>query len=120
MQAALETRDPDAMAQICHPEVEWHTLWPGLDPVYRGHDGVREWARAFLEIFTDPGQEVIEVVQVDADCVLIHVRLSGVGRESGTPAEMSIYDLWTFRDGLVVHRRPFYERAEAEAAAGLR
>ncbi len=30
---------------------------------------------------------------MDADRVLIHVRLFGVGRESGTPAEMTIYDL---------------------------
>ena len=43
-----------------------------------------------------------------------------MGRESGTPAEMTIYDLWTFRDGLLVHRVPFYDRADAEAAAGLR
>ena len=106
--------------QVCDPEIEWHTLWPGLDPVYRGHEGVREWGYAFLEIFSDPGQEVLEVMELDADRVLIHVRLFGVGRESGTPAEMMIYDLWTFRDGLLVHRMPFYERAEAEAAAGLR
>jgi ketosteroid isomerase-like protein len=108
------------MVRVCDPEVEWHTLWPGLDSVYRGHDGVREWGYGFLEIFTDPGQEVIEVLELDSDRVLIHVRLFGVGRESGTPVEMTIHDLWTFRDGLLVHRLPFYERADAEAAAGLR
>ena len=81
---------------------------------------MREWGYAFLEIFTEAGQEVIEVVEVDADRVLLHLRLFGVGRESGTPAEMTIYDLWTFRDGLLVHRVPFYDRADAEAAAGLR
>jgi ketosteroid isomerase-like protein len=120
VQAALETRDPERMVEVCDPDVEWHTLWPGLEQVYRGHDGIRAFGYAFLEIFEDAGQEVLEVVELDADRVFLHTRVFGRGRGSGTPAEMHVYDLWTFKDGLLVHRRPFYEREQAEKAAGLK
>jgi ketosteroid isomerase-like protein len=108
------------MVDVCDQDVEWHTLWPGLDPVYRGHEGVRAWGNAFLEIFDEPGQEVIEVIELEDERVFLHLRLFGRGRGGGAPAEMHIYDLWTFRNGKLLRRRPFYDRAEAEAAAGLR
>jgi ketosteroid isomerase-like protein len=108
------------MVLACHEEVEWHTLWPGLESVYRGHEGIRAWGYAFLEIFEDAGQEVLEVVELEDHRVFLHLRLFGRGRGSGTPAEMHVFDLWTFREGLLVHRQPYYDREEAEAAAGLK
>jgi len=120
VQAALETRDPESMVEVCHPDVEWHTLWPGLESVYRGPEGIRAWGYAFLEIFEDPGQEVLEVIELEDGRVFLHTRVFGRGRGSGTPAEMHVYDIWTFREGLLVERRPYYERADAEKAAGLR
>lgn len=106
--------------QACHPDVEWHTLWPGLESEYRGHDGIRAWGAAFLEIFEDAGQEVLEVVELDDGRVFLHVRLFGRGRGSGTPAEMHVFDIWTFKDGLLFHRQPYYDREHAEKAAGLK
>ena len=120
MQAALETRDPEVMVDACHPDVEWHTLWPGLRSVYRGHDGIREWGYAFLEVFDDPGQELLDVVELEGDRVFLHTRVFGKGRGSGTPTEMHVYDIWTFKDGLLFHRQPYYERELAEKAAGLK
>ena len=34
--------DLDAGLELFHPEVEWHTsgVFPDLDPVYRGHEGL--------------------------------------------------------------------------------
>ena len=49
------------MVDVCHPDVQWHTLWPGFESVYRGHEGIRAWGAAFLEVFENPGQEVVEV-----------------------------------------------------------
>jgi SnoaL-like protein len=108
------------MVQVCHPQIEWHTLWPGLDPVYRGHEGIRAWGDAILEIFENPGTEVLEVLDVDDRTTLLHLRVYGQGRESGTPAEMHVYDVWTFDEGLLRERRTFYKREQAEKAAGLR
>jgi ketosteroid isomerase-like protein len=114
----MRSRDVETALDVCDPEVEWHTLWPGLEPVYRGHEGIRQWAESFEEAITDAGQEVHEAVET-GESVFLHVRLYGRGRGSGTPVEMTIFDVWTFRDGKLIRRRPFYERAEAEAAAGL-
>jgi ketosteroid isomerase-like protein len=108
------------MVDVCHPDVQWHTLWPGFESVYRGHEGIRAWGAAFLEVFEDPGQEVVEVIDIDDGRVLLHTRVYGRGRGSGTPAEMHVYDIWTFKDGLLYERRPFYDRQRAEKAAGLR
>jgi ketosteroid isomerase-like protein len=115
----MRMRDVEAALVVCDSGVEWHTLWPGLEPVYHGHDGLRRWAAEFEEAFTDATQEILESEEA-GDGVFLHVRLFGRGRGSGTPVEMEIFDVWTFRDGKLVCRRPFYERAEAEAAAGLR
>ena len=41
--------DVEAVLAGCHPQVEWHTRWPGLDPVYHGPAGVREWAERAQE-----------------------------------------------------------------------
>jgi len=108
------------MVQVCHPDIEWHTLWPGLEPVYRGHEGIRAWGHAILEIFENPGSEVVELLDVDDHRAVLHLRVYGRGRESGTPADMHVYDVWTFEGGLLRERRTFYERERAEKAAGLR
>jgi ketosteroid isomerase-like protein len=115
----MRTRDVEAALAICDPEVEWHTLWPGLESVYRGHEGIRRWLASFEEAISDARRDVHEAIEV-GESVFLHVRLSGRGRGSGAPVEMTVFEAWTFRDGKLVCRQPFYERAEAEAAAGLR
>jgi ketosteroid isomerase-like protein len=37
--------DLDGMLAVCHPEVEYHPsgVFPGMQPVYRGEEGIRGW-----------------------------------------------------------------------------
>ena len=99
-------------------EIEWETRWPGLPRYFYGHEGVKEWVDRVLE----PMQinlDLIEVRSVDDKTVLAEYRARGVGRGSGVPTEMPIFDLYSIRNGMVYRRRTFYTEAEALEAAGL-
>ncbi len=63
--------------------------------------------------------DLIDVTTIDEERVFVEFLNRGRGRGSGLPVEMTVYDIWSFRDGLVSRRQTFYDRAEATAAAGL-
>jgi ketosteroid isomerase-like protein len=52
--------------------------------------------------------------------VLVFVRVSATGRESGTPVEIRPAHEFTIRDGLLVRFKVYADRGEALEAAGLR
>jgi ketosteroid isomerase-like protein len=92
---------------------------PGMDEVYRGHDGVRRFWRQWLaswdrvtfehERFVDAGDQVVVFQRMDAR-----------GRTSGVETDFGDYaQLWTLRDGLVVSMKFYADRDEALAAAGV-
>jgi len=62
--------------------------------------------------------DLLDVRAVGAQ-VLASYRALGAGKSSGVPTEMPIFDLLTFRDGLIARRETFYTEAEALEAAGL-
>ncbi len=111
--------DFDLFAGILHPEVEFQTNWPGLAPAVYGIEGVRRFAEVFQEPWERVQFDVREVVEVDEETVLVtgHVRARGKG--SGVEVEMDIYDVLTFRDGRIVLRRTWPDRAPAIAALGI-
>ena len=59
--AAWNRGDTDAMFALLDPEFEWHTTrgFPGLDDVYRGHEGWRKFDRDFRETW-DSLQVVVD------------------------------------------------------------
>jgi ketosteroid isomerase-like protein len=112
--------DIDAMLAILHPDVEQVTsgLYPGLDHVYRGHDGfrkfLRDWAETFESLQTDVadlrdgGESVVALVTFQAT---LRDGLE-VRRQAGT--------VFTFRDGLAVRMEAYAEWSDALEAVGLR
>ena len=60
--------------------------------------------------------EVVDVDKEDTVFVAAHVRARGKG--SGVDVEMDIYDVLSFRNGLLVLRRTWPDRAPAIAALG--
>lgn len=107
--------DVDGVIAHCHPQITWETRWPGFDSVLRGPDGVRR----FFELFEEAIAEVrptFRALDACGDQVLLEVLLSGHGRGSGTPVAMTVFDIWTFRDGRLFRRQTFYERGAAEEA----
>jgi ketosteroid isomerase-like protein len=121
LKAALEAVlvDFDLFAGILHPEVEFQTNWPGLAPAVYGVEGVRR----FVEVFQEPWErlqyDVREVVEVDKETVFVAAHASGLGKGSGVEVEMDIYDVLTFRNGRLVLRRTWRDRALAIAALGI-
>ena len=57
---------------------------------------------------------------VDAgDSVVVRVRQSGRGKETGAQVENHAWQLFTLRNGKVVHCRGYDTKAQALEAAGL-
>jgi ketosteroid isomerase-like protein len=111
--------DLDSMIdELIDPAVEWETRWPGLPPVFYGREGVREW----IALATEPMEiemKLVDARALDEETVLAEFRLRGRGRESGVPADMKIFDLYSIRNRMVYRRRTFYSQDEALEAAGL-
>jgi ketosteroid isomerase-like protein len=69
----------------------------------------------------DPMEIQMELLEARAvgDQVLASYRVSGAGKSSGIQTEMAVFDLLTFRDGLISRRQTFYSEDEALEAADL-
>ena len=107
MDAAIDT--------YLHPQIEWDTRWPGLDHVFHGRDGVRDWLAQVME----PMEIKMDLLEARSlgDQVLASYQVYGAGKSSGIPTEMHVFDLLSFRDGLILRRQTFYTEAEAVEAA---
>jgi len=100
------------------PEVEVHD--PPLTPdarVYHGHDGLREAIRNVELVLEAVRFDPEELLDAGEDVVVL-LRMSGRGKESGVEVDALLAHLWTLRDGKGVRLRVL-ERAEALEAAGL-
>jgi ketosteroid isomerase-like protein len=87
--------------------------------VFRGTDAVRR--------FIDEGPwagtihfEPERFFDVDDERVLVFVRVSAIGQESGAAAEARAAHEFTIRDGLLVRFKAYRDRTEALEAVGLR
>jgi ketosteroid isomerase-like protein len=117
--AAFLTGDTTAFLNCADPEVEWHTATEVLDPIYRGREGLRHWMTEFFESWDALRVEPEEFLHAGPDRMLVALRLKGRGKGSGVDTDMLLYELMTIRDGRLVQRLSFRNRAEALEAAGL-
>ena len=114
--------DIEAIVAECDPGVEWEEQFiAGVEPLYRGHDGVRRWWAAPLAVREELGsvEGRLEAVRETDDMVIGSVRIEVEGRSSGARVQMPFHLVFTFRDGKVVRRQVFLTLAEALEAAGL-
>ena len=70
------------------------------------------------EAFEELRLEPVEVVDL-GEKVLVVVSMSGRGRGSTAPVEMTFAQLWSLRDGRAVSLRDYATKAEALEAVGL-
>ena len=93
-------------------------LPPDLETVFYGHDGYlrlwRYWIDAFEDIRWDP-EEILDF----GDKVLVTTKQSGHGSGSGVGVSEPVFQLFTFRRGLVIRQQDFVNRAEALEAVGV-
>jgi ketosteroid isomerase-like protein len=54
-----------------------------------------------------------------ADAVLVKVKQTGVGKDSGIPVTLDYFHVWRFRDGKVIRLESILREENALAAAGV-
>jgi ketosteroid isomerase-like protein len=121
--AAANRRDLDLVLVGWDPGSEYHPsgdlMPPDLEAVFYGHDGYlrlwRYWLDAFGDIRWDP-EEILDL----GDKLLVTTQQRGHGSGSGVAVSEPVFQLFTFRRGLVVRQEDFLDRSEALEAAGRR
>jgi ketosteroid isomerase-like protein len=111
----LTFNDADAYEYRPSPDL----LPPDMAAAYHGHSGYREFWRSWLEAFEDIRWDPEEVLDFGASA-LVTTRQSGHGSGSGIAVSEPVFQLFTFRRGLVVRQEDFLDRSQALAAAGAR
>jgi ketosteroid isomerase-like protein len=85
---------------------------------HEGHEGVRAVLGKLQESFRGMQFEPVDF-STSVDRVLVEVRWTGEGQESGVPTEMRLFHVWQFRDGRAVRIDALIDRDKALEAAGL-
>ena len=114
---AVNRGDIEGTLAHVHPKVAWEP--PGILPdaeTYRGHQGVRDWWRtmddAFENLRLDPLGDFTELDEVH---VLVPIRASGRGRQSGVEVNVAFCMLGTGRE--LLERMEFFPNEEEALAA---
>ena len=90
---------------------------PGIRDVLRGPEGYKRTIAWLRDAFEDAH---IDAELTDAgDQVLAQLTVQGRGKQSGVETAWEFWQLWTYRDGKVVHGRGFTDPDENLEAAGL-
>jgi ketosteroid isomerase-like protein len=118
---AFTRGDKAAVAHLVTSDVEWGaTPFPGIESVYRGHDGMRRWMDAIRSAWAKFEVTLDEVLHDGANVVVVAERVRGRGRQSGAEVEMHVFSTYWFEGVKVRKRSAFTERKAALEAVGLR
>jgi ketosteroid isomerase-like protein len=85
----------------------------------RGPDAVERWVEGFVAFFDDYSYVPREVEDL-GDQVLVSAVVRARGKESGAETEMTVYNLWTVRNGKLCSCVTYLDREEALRAAELK
>jgi ketosteroid isomerase-like protein len=101
------------------PNVELHLtgVFPDLEPVYRGHEGVKNFVALFNAPWEDLSVEVDRYIDL-GDQVLSSSTFHGKGRD-GVEVVMPLAHVWTLRGGQIARMDAYADRAAALKAVGL-
>jgi ketosteroid isomerase-like protein len=112
--------DLTTVQDVVADDVDWGTSggFSGLDPSYRGSDGMEKWMDTVRSAWETFEVAIDEVVDDAGDVLVVKEHLRGRGRGSGAETEMQIFSVYWFEGGLIAKRRVFDNREEAVDAAG--
>jgi ketosteroid isomerase-like protein len=124
---AANRRDFDLLLLGFDPAIDYRAVSagpgggvaPDLVGHHHGHAGYRYVWQALLEGFEDLTLTPEELLDF-GDRLISVTRLSGHGSGSGAPFTQVLFQVLTFRRGLVVKQEDFAERRQALEAVGLR
>jgi ketosteroid isomerase-like protein len=107
--AATRVGDKATLAEMVHAEFELvEPTGVPYEGVFRGLDGWRKLARAVVEAWEDFRVEPIAFPGESKDTFVVHLRLSGRSRKTGRPFDMSVLEMWSFKDGKLIGISPHY------------
>jgi ketosteroid isomerase-like protein len=110
--------DYPAALDAVDPEIEVNAAFgTDLDGTYRGHAALAEWLGNIWVEFEGRHAEIKEAIPAGSDVVL-NVRFSGRGKRSGVDVDLSVWHVWTLREGKALRWRIFRTKQEALEAAG--
>lgn len=118
---AWDRRDLVWILEQATPDFEFHTaqLFPGVEPVYRGREGmVRFWTTFIEEPWALLRIEIDEIKAAGPDRVLALLTFHGTEREGGDEVSVPYAHLATFRGDEVARIDAFSDWDEARRAAG--
>ena len=119
---AWNRRDLVWILEQASPELEFRTaqLFPGIEPVYRGREGMVQFWTSFIE---EPWAllrfDIEEIEPAGDDRVLALLTFHGTARGSGDEVTLRYAHLARFEGDEVAEIEAFDDWDEARAAAGL-
>jgi ketosteroid isomerase-like protein len=109
---------PELVPQVFTEDAEWVEDPKRADQhVWRGHDGICESWRRWLDQWGDWSFE-IRGIEDHGDQVFVVAREHGRGSSSGAEVEADNFIVLTFRDGKIARYQEFYDEREGRAALG--
>jgi ketosteroid isomerase-like protein len=117
---AIAQMDRTRLVELTDPHVEWHSFLAqiGEGGVYRGHDGMRQYATDLREAWGTFQATVVDSLAV-GEVVLLVTQLRYRGKGSGVDAESPAGHMLKFRHGKIVFMRSFRDPEKAFEAVGL-
>jgi ketosteroid isomerase-like protein len=111
--------DLEGTLALIDPEIVWRpvTAWPGIQPEYRGHAGVRRFWDAFRDPWETITLEADRIRELDERRVLTRSHFRARGRASGVTTEIVLHTVWTLEDGKLMRFESFTDEQAALDAA---
>lgn len=119
--AAINTADYDTLDTLLHPDFVVHEA-AGLPYAgsFHGIEGWKQLTAGIRKAWKGLRVTTLGFPAEGEDTVVVHLKLSGQGRETGIAFEMPVLELWRLQDGRLREITPFYWDTHAAAlAAGL-
>lgn len=109
--------DVEALFSILDENVEWDYVGAFPEVVtYHGPDEVREFLGQWASAFDGFGFEAEEAIDA-GDSVVILLHQWGHGKDTGARVESRTWQVFTFRNGRIVHCRGYETKPQALEAA---
>jgi ketosteroid isomerase-like protein len=89
---AFMARDLGGILAVADPEIELRSLLTEAErPLYRGHEGVRDWFHAVFGVFPDWRPQPRGACHDEDGAVVIPLDVTATGAESGVPIDQTYW-----------------------------
>jgi ketosteroid isomerase-like protein len=118
--AAWSRGDSEGVLIGLDPEIEFETsgVFPGLEPIYRGHDGFRRFFADFRTPWEDISIDVERLVAGEEPLIVMVGRFHATGRDR-IPVERPVSIVFSGSQSLITEMRSYGTWEEGFEAAGV-